>query len=806
MKTPQAAGALLLLALALAWPLQAAADEAADRAEPAARREAMLSAGRAAFCRVHFFFKRPSDAKEPGLEQLEDGGLEAFATLPYEQLINRHESLIMPGLLLDDAGHVLVGDVQLELKYVDRIEVVAPDGTRYPAQLDRLLDRATGVMLAISEPLKNWKAPVFAAPAVFDDANPARMVMLHRSGRNWFLSLGAAGMDYPYEPDGTALKRFSSGIQTMSWVEQVTSGSFESSQEDTFTELLAGAARPMLLCDEKGRPVGALITGFLPDPDQKLGDWDQQRLLSGPGIRFDDLRALGEKCDGELSRKAYKCVIQYRHEEEEQGAGGRVPFRGGMMSFPPSFGRGRAEGADRELFGLAVSERDIFVPQAISREELASVEKIEIVVGDKPQPAEFVAAFQDLAGFVVRLKEGALPAHALIAPHPAPERLRLFLTARLEEKAGKTHVEVKADRWLNESRGYKDLYYISPAHRLGGGGWILDRNLEILGVFAGQRVVGEEIQNVGAGGRTWYSDDGRGRLRIFWTAELAPMLANPVAFADPQIRVKSEEEAKRLVWLGVESSPMTPELAKQLKVEKATKDGTVGLYVNLVYRNSPAERLGIKEGDILVQIETAKRPGPIDLNAAAMDADMFRFDWRQYADYTTVEEVGEAQPRWPIQLNYLTMLLQSIGEREPIKLTWIHGAEAVSKDYRIELGPPNFLCAPKFKNKEIGLTVRDVTYEVRAALRLEDARGAVVVAKVERGSPAEVARIAPFELITAIDGSPIATAKEFGERIKAAREAGKNSIRLTVELLGNSRLADLDITGASAPKEKTQGD
>jgi hypothetical protein len=790
----------MFLALALAWPLRAAADEAADKAEQAARREAMLSAGRVAFCRVHFFFKHPSDAKEPGAEQLDEGSFELFGALPYEQLINHHESLIMPGLLLDDAGHVLVGDVQLETKYVDRIEVVAPDGARYPAQLDRLLDRATAVMLTISEPLKNWKAPVFAAPAVFDDANPARLVMLRRSGRNWFLALGTAAMDYPYEQGGAALERFSGQVYTMSWIEQATS------ENIGIAEMLTAAAGPMLLCDEKGQPVGALTSGFLPDPGQKLGDWEQQRLLSGPGIRFDDLRALGEKCNEELSRDAYKCVIQYRREEE--GPGGRTRFGGGIMPFPSSFGRGRAEGADRELFGLAVSDRDVFVPQTISREELATVEKIDIVLGEKPEPAEFVAAFQDLSGFVVRLKEGALPAHATIAPHPTPERLRLFLTATLEKKAGKTHVEVKANRWLNEHRGYKDLYYISPAHSLPLGAWILDRDLEILGVYAGQRIVGEEIQNLGAGGRSGsYSYYGSRNLRrIFWTAELAPMLADPVAFADPQIRTKSEEEAKRLVWLGVESSPMTPDLAKQLKVEKATKDGTIGLYVNLLYRNSPAERLGIKEGDILVQVETAKHPGPIDLNASAMGSGMFRFDWRQFADYRTVEEVGEAQPRWPIQLNYLTMLLQSIGEGEQIKLTWIHGAETVSKDYRIELGPPNFLCAPKFKNKEIGLTVRDVTYEVRAALRLEDARGAVVVARVERGSPAEVARIAPFELITAIDGSPVATAKEFGESIKAAREAGKKSVRLTVELLGNSRLADLDITGAPAPKEKTQDD
>jgi S1-C subfamily serine protease len=145
------------------------------------------------------------------------------------------------------------------------------------------------------------------------------------------------------------------------------------------------------------------------------------------------------------------------------------------------------------------------------------------------------------------------------------------------------------------------------------------------------------------------------------------------------------------------------------------------------------------------------------------------------------------------------MLLMTIGEGETIKLTWLHEGEEVTRDYTIELAPPDFMSAKKYKNKEIGLTVKDMTYEVRTALRLPDDKAAVVVAKIEPGSPAEVARIEPFELIAAVDGQPVGSAQEFEERIKAALAAGRTKLRLTIEYLGKSRLADLDL---APPKEQ----
>ncbi|GEM_PF-3885307 len=88
--------------------------------------------------------------------------------------------------------------------------------------------------------------------------------------------------------------------------------------------------------------------------------------------------------------------------------------------------------------------------------------------------------------------------------------------------------------------------------------------------------------------------------------------------------------------------------------------------------------------------------------------------------------------------------------------------------------------AEQFKDEEIGLTVKEVTYEVRAALRLKADDPGVVVAWVESGAPAGRARINAFELIQSADGEPINSPAEFGEIIAKARSEKKDQVRLVV--------------------------
>ena len=101
------------------------------------------------------------------------------------------------------------------------------------------------------------------------------------------------------------------------------------------------------------------------------------------------------------------------------------------------------------------------------------------------------------------------------------------------------------------------------------------------------------------------------------------------------------------------------------------------------------------------------------------------------------------------------------------------------------------LSAAKYKDEKLGLTAKDVTYEVRAALRLKPDEPAVVVTKVERGTPTALARINAYELIRAVDGTPVDNVATFEKLLTQAQEAKKDSVRLTVEWMGKTRLADL---------------
>ena len=65
-------------------------------------------------------------------------------------------------------------------------------------------------------------------------------------------------------------------------------------------------------------------------------------------------------------------------------------------------------------------------------------------------------------------------------------------------------------------------------------------------------------------------------------------------------------------------------------------------------------------------------------------------------------------------------MLGEIGAGTSVKLTYLHEGQSVEKELVIEQAPPDLMAAAKYKNEKLGLTVKDLTYEVRAALRLTE--------------------------------------------------------------------------------------
>ena len=154
---------------------------------------------------------------------------------------------------------------------------------------------------------------------------------------------------------------------------------------------------------------------------------------------------------------------------------------------------------------------------------------------------------------------------------------------------------------------------------------------------------------------------------------------------------------------------------------------------------------------------------------------------------------------WPSRDNPLTEMLADIGVGTHITVRYIHNGKIQQKDFTIEQAPRDMLSAAKYKNEALGLTVKDLTYEVRAALHLDESEKAVVITEVEQGTAAALARVDLFELIRAVDGQSVDDVETFEKLITDAQQAQKESVRLTVENMGKTRLADLKFDAQGSP-------
>ena len=145
--------------------------------------------------------------------------------------------------------------------------------------------------------------------------------------------------------------------------------------------------------------------------------------------------------------------------------------------------------------------------------------------------------------------------------------------------------------------------------------------------------------------------------------------------------------------------------------------------------------------------------------------------------------------------------IRSLFGHNPSTAVWTLGIIALQ--FTIAIAPPDYDSAKRWKNRKVGLTVKDLTYEIRKALSLKADHPGVVVAKIESGSPTSIARIWPNEVITHADGKPLASARELQQAVAAAKQAEKEKIRLTVLRLGKSRFADLEVESYSAKDDES---
>lgn len=191
-------------------------------------------------------------------------------------------------------------------------------------------------------------------------------------------------------------------------------------------------------------------------------------------------------------------------------------------------------------------------------------------------------------------------------------------------------------------------------------------------------------------------------------------------------------------WLGVVIQKLTPGLAKAFGL----KNGTKGALVGDVSEGGPAEKAGLKKGDLII-----------------------KFDKEKVESYEMLPRlVASHKPDTTIKVQVLRE-----GKKKTFTVTLGTLETAKTKQATRE--------KHKEQSGQLGLVVRDVTPEIQRTYQLEADTGAVVT-EILPGGPAQQAGLTRGDMIEEVSRNSIVSAAEFYELVSIIKEG--DAVLLTV--------------------------
>ncbi|HWP56303.1 MAG TPA: DegQ family serine endoprotease [Candidatus Acidoferrales bacterium] len=189
----------------------------------------------------------------------------------------------------------------------------------------------------------------------------------------------------------------------------------------------------------------------------------------------------------------------------------------------------------------------------------------------------------------------------------------------------------------------------------------------------------------------------------------------------PQLKTKGKVTRG---WLGVVIQRVTPEIAESLGLDSAR-----GALVASVAKDGPAERAGVKVGDVIVE-----------------------FDGKEIKDSN---DLPILVARTPVDHRARLKVLR---DKKEVTLTVTIG----------ELKEEEVVASAKERG-ELGLTVQRLTPQIAESLGLDRVEGVVITA-VEPGSAADEAGLRRGDVIVEIDRKPVRNLQDYRKAIEGARK------------------------------------
>ena len=233
-----------------------------------------------------------------------------------------------------------------------------------------------------------------------------------------------------------------------------------------------------------------------------------------------------------------------------------------------------------------------------------------------------------------------------------------------------------------------------------------------------------------------------------------------IGFAIPSNLVKeivAELESNGKVsrgWLGVKIQPLTDEIAESLGLED-----TRGALVAGIEPGSPAQRAGVKPGDVIV-----------GLNGEMLD---------EYKDLPRLVAAADAG-------NESTLQVKRNGETVELD---VEIGNMPQEDVKVAL-------ADDADTPKLGVYLAELTPETRQKFRIGQETEGVLVAAVQQGSPAAKAGITAGQVIHMVGQETVQSPEDVITRVQQAAEDNKPSVLLMLEHNGEQRFVAVRFANA----------
>lgn len=242
-----------------------------------------------------------------------------------------------------------------------------------------------------------------------------------------------------------------------------------------------------------------------------------------------------------------------------------------------------------------------------------------------------------------------------------------------------------------------------------------------------------------------FDEPGGSYLEIAPSEWFRELIKNPPVFTREVFQGKA--------WLGISMQALTPALKEYWNIPA---EG--GVVVDQVFARSPAEKAGLKVGDVITAF-----------NGEALKISMDE-ELDQFRDLITRQPPDAA-----------------------VELTLFRDSRKMAKEVKLTSAPKSIDLAEKYQLVGLGFEVRELTRDILYDYNLPLNTEGVYVFQVDRAAPAGLGGLSSGHIITSVDNQPVRDLESFKEIMKKTIEENPDKIMFKVQVRRVTEFVFVDV-------------